>query len=325
MSQRNSTEVPFYKVRVLQVNSVGKRTNLSTVIERLKGEIQSLVGVTRVYDYENDEASNIVHLYLANAIEFEQLVQLQSLLVDGRIAKINSPDIVATSAIYSIPFEDFDPANTVPHPWSINLNHLPVSPNDSTSDLLSILYEFESRFTVTGVVIAYDQHRKQTRNTGFVIVNKLQVAQSLIGTTVHLKDRHVEIKAVNAAPLLLSRRTLNELKKTESTPDGKLRFSTTVAAENWMSTIIQDKVPRDLPESLALPLHTERPRLNNVRQPPPHRTPSPQRHRHNSSSKRPRRTSPRSRRGIASPISKRRRSGSDRNRHHRDVKNRHRN
>jgi hypothetical protein len=236
MQRRESVEDQPFKIRVAQLDSVNKRVPLSSIIERLVAEFRSIIGIARVFDYQHNLPENVVFLYLMNGIEFNQLMEVGQLLLEGRIVKVSSPDVVMTSAQYPASFEELNTPDNAAHPWSIALHKMNISLREPTADMISILQTFEARGTVTGLILGYEPRRRIARDFGFVLFNKYDQVRALIGTSVRIRDRQVVIRAPKAAPVLIAKHGYESLLNSNHTEDGRLIWSGAVKAANWLNT-----------------------------------------------------------------------------------------
>lgn len=200
-----------FKVRVLLLERIAPRINLSRILHSLIAGYTQISGIARVADYQHRLRDDCCFLYVCDGNEYIDLLNSGSFHVDGQIVQVSAPHIVPINAKLSMPSSSY-PANLmVQCPPSMGLFNLRINIGSPINMVISALEAFETTKAVTGMIIPFDIKRKRPRNFGFMLMlSRVEMLESLGGSPI-IQGQRVQIKPAKAIPALIHEITANEI------------------------------------------------------------------------------------------------------------------
>jgi len=200
-----------FKVRVLLLEKIAPRINLSRILHSLIAGFSQITGIARVCDYQHRLRDDSCFIYFCDGNEYINLLALGSFHVDGQLVQVSAPHIVSINAKLSMPSSSYPPHLMIQCPPSMGLFNLRVNAGSPINTVISALEAFETTNSVTGMIIPYDIKRKRPRNFGFMLMlSRVQMLEALGGSPI-IQGQQIQVKPAKAVPALIHEITANEI------------------------------------------------------------------------------------------------------------------
>jgi hypothetical protein len=209
-AQKEIKRDPF-KVRVLLLEKIAPRINLSRILHSLIAGFTSVIGIARVADYNHRLRDDSCFIYFCDGNEYLNLLALGTFHVDGQLVAVSAPHIVPINAKLSMPSSSYPPHLMAQCPPSMGLFNLRLNIGSPIIMVLSALEAYEASNSVTGMIVAYDIKRKRPRNFGFMMMlSRVQMLEALGGSPI-IQGQKVQVRPAKAVPALIHEITANEI------------------------------------------------------------------------------------------------------------------
>lgn len=216
-------------IRILKLEGVSNNIALSRLVHELIVEVSTIIGCHRVADYEAQICDSIVFLYLTSEKEFNALLSLDYLLIEGCIINISDPKLIYGHAKYIIPYgtaSSYD-MRMSPHPMGLfGFRQLPTT---TTFYVIAVLRELEQEGNITGFRLAFCERRKVTRNFGFVTFLNRQNAFKILNKKLNIMGDEIEVKLPTGMPFLI------EEDRKHLLANNRCEFSEDIRTSNWLN------------------------------------------------------------------------------------------
>lgn len=181
--------------------------NLYFIIDALKGKLQSIMSIYRVYDYINQQRCNEVIIIIRSELEYLVLKEMQRVLIGKQYIELDFTPSYFGSANCSKYMADSQECDLGPSPVSLKINKLTEVSRITTIYLSKILFAFESKEErdVTGISFSYDKKRDSIRPFGFVSFNNSNSVLKYHGKCIRLWEEIVECERSCHIPFLISK------------------------------------------------------------------------------------------------------------------------
>jgi hypothetical protein len=229
MANNNNFELPDYFI--VKLLRVPVEIHLNEILRALQGKLESILSIYRIYDYVNQRRCDEVVIIIRNAIEYQALKEMQSILINQHEVRMEFRNWFFGAASRPNPITQSDDFDIGPSPISLKLSGLKQVSTATTPYLLKLMTAFESwdNRDVTGITLIYDAWRDSIRPFGFVaFTNKASMMQFHM-QRVRIFDEHIDCEASTRVPILLS-----EANRILLTPNPAL-FTTELCAANQLN------------------------------------------------------------------------------------------
>lgn len=201
-----------YSIKLLKVPV---EHDLYVIVEALKGKLQSILSIYRVYDYNNQQRCNEVIVIVRNELEYLALKEMKRVLIGTQEIELDFKVSYFGSANWAKYISDDNNHSIGPSPVSLKIAKLIEVLRITTIYLSKILLAFESTDNrdVTGITFAYDKKRDSIRPFAFISFSNLDSMLKFDGKHVRLWEEIVKCERSNQVPFLLSEPNMLSLKE----------------------------------------------------------------------------------------------------------------
>lgn len=229
----NVEKFPLQETYAIKLLKVPVEHDLYVIINALKGKLQSVMSIYRIFDYINQQRCNEVVIIIRSELEYLALKDMKKVLIGAQDVELDFPVSYFGSANCSKYITDTNQWNIGASPFSLKFSKLNEVSRVTTVYLGKILLAFESTDNrdVTGITFCYDNKRDAIRPFGFVSFSNLNSMLQFHGKRVRLWDEFVNCEGSNQVPFLLSKPNMILLRE-----DSK-SFTLEIAKANQLNAI----------------------------------------------------------------------------------------
>lgn len=204
--RRRRREVVASDIFTCRFNKVPVEIELSEIVTALLGQFKTIMGIHRVFDYENQTRVDCIFLHLRSEVEYDELKLMRSFNIRNHIIEINQSDWHLSSAVIRDKQSLAAPHRYYGSPVNLKLGNLTKVSIITSIYLKKLLLGFEylSSSWITGLNFSYDDRQNEIRPFGFMSFVNRETMLTYHRRTIRILDENITCEECYRIPIVVS-------------------------------------------------------------------------------------------------------------------------